>query len=1437
MINWTKFEQLPGSQELNFESLCRSLIRLHYSQFGKFGALANQPGVEFHLQLHTACPSLGAAGNWFGWQCKWYDLPPARALGKGRRDKIEKAISLTEKELPKLTDWVLWTRYKLTKADQKWFRGLKTKMRLDMKTTEDVEMLLNGPALHLKDTYFGELILTPKLLSELHSSSIAPISKRWLPEAHQPMRAERSLRRMLGEAASWDELHEISERLIAANQAIEKEPLSKINALSALTPQFSNTLISVADTLTKVHQLLAHGDFDILRIELESQDYEVTNDIDKAPRLMRGARLACGLYATNALADLHLAIKLLSKINSILGVRLIGVVAGAGTGKTQLAAELTASCTDDRPAGILLRGSELHSGRTIDTLAQSIKINGKPVPSIDALLAALDAAGERAKRRLPLIIDGLNEAENPTDWKSPLSSLAVTLDKYANVLVICTVRPGVTHTQNQDYFSLGRQPIAIQNGPDFAKQSLPDDIMQIELTGFDGYTEEAIQRYFQHYLINSEDADLPIELLSHPLTLRIFCEATNADRKKEVGIESIPGSLSGLFEKYIDKAAERIAELSPRRHRFYEQDVRQAIDLIGYCLWESNSREIPLDSIKSQINDDQRDWDKSIAHLLEQEGLILFVPGKTRFKKNIIPVYDAIGGHMVASSLLAENGHSALKSWLNDKATIEALDNTSENSHPFASDIFTALVSLVPQSHRSQQLWQITDEPFRSAALRIATNMEGNLIDASTVDAISNYIKEAASKSEKLFLRLYHTRSSTKHPLNADFLDSVLRSMSMSDRDLKWTEWVRENAEDNYGYRKTLDIYGDISQLEAKWRLNQGTRTPADQLRAKWLMWLLTTTIHNLRDRVTRALYWFGRGSPDQLFEITLQAASINDPYIFERMLAASYGVAMACQHDSYLPDFRTKTLGNFAKKLFELIFSTDALAATSHILTREYGRRLVELTLIHNNKLLTAEEITMAQPPFSNENGIAWQDVEVSKERIHGDESPFRMDFENYTLGSLSEGRGNYNYNHPGYQKIRSQVLWRVEQLGWTSEYFGKIDRVIGSERHRYGQHNEEHYKVDRYGKKYSWIAYFELQGWLIDNGLLTGREDDDRTWDVDIDPSFPNKTEEVKLISDDYLGEPALSLREWITDGPTPNFTPYLKQNSIYGEKGPWVALDGYVNQEDEARGRKMFGFVRSFLVPKDNANSFSAALRKQPLGGRWLPEKPRSLYAFSGEIPWCNTIPTIKPQNIEFAVNERKVRVKRKRQAYFLNDQRLNLSQIHQMRNMMMGLPSAGNDPITELSEEDFAKIVTRNVIEEVEEVEKEYNKFKVLIPVHDFDWEARNIENESIQGICLAKQLAQKAGLIHLPNTHDLQKKDGTRATYGISKRPRDLNNTEQFFFIRKDILQSLLEKLDMSLVWAVWGERELSYKQMDRARPDGDLAGLSHGDFKEVIRFK
>ena len=83
-LNWETFTGLPGGAEKNFELLCRGIVRQNFGGYGTFRALANQPGVEFHLKLDKRCDALGDPARWWGWQCKWYELAAnGRSLAAG----------------------------------------------------------------------------------------------------------------------------------------------------------------------------------------------------------------------------------------------------------------------------------------------------------------------------------------------------------------------------------------------------------------------------------------------------------------------------------------------------------------------------------------------------------------------------------------------------------------------------------------------------------------------------------------------------------------------------------------------------------------------------------------------------------------------------------------------------------------------------------------------------------------------------------------------------------------------------------------------------------------------------------------------------------------------------------------------------------------------------------------------------------------------------------------------------------------------------------------------------------------------------------------------------------------------------------------------------------------------------------------------------------
>jgi hypothetical protein len=162
---------------------------------------------------------------------------------------------------------------------------------------------------------------------------------------------------------------------------------------------------------------------------------------------------------------------------------------------------------------------------------------------MEALLAAVDAAGQRARRRLPVVIDGLNESEDPRAWKPLLASLEASLASYPYVLLVCTLRP------------------------EFVGDALPNGTRRVEINGYGAYAVDAIREHFRYWKIDATDASLP-GFLRHPLTLRLFCEVTNPTRQRIVGVDAMPGSLTALFDRYLEQVSDQVAVLAskdPRR--------------------------------------------------------------------------------------------------------------------------------------------------------------------------------------------------------------------------------------------------------------------------------------------------------------------------------------------------------------------------------------------------------------------------------------------------------------------------------------------------------------------------------------------------------------------------------------------------------------------------------------------------------------------------------------------------------------------------------------------------------------------------------------------------------------------------------------------------------------------------------------------------------
>ena len=358
---------------------------------------------------------------------------------------------------------------------------------------------------------------------------------------------------------------------------------------------------------------------------------------------------------------------------------------------------------------------------------------------------------------------------------------------------------------------------------------------------------------------------------------------------------------------------------------------------------------------------------------------------------------------------------------------------------------------------------------------------------------------------------------------------------------------------------------------------------------------------------------------------------------------------------------------------------------------------------------------------------------------------------------------------------------------------------------------------KTDRYGKKYSWIAYFELAGYLQDQGLPKERYlyNDGRISDADIDPSFPAKPPDYQLVQDDFLGNRSVNTQEWIRDGGVPSLEPYLIADKLFDQVGPWLLLDGYINQEDRDYDRNRFTFIRSLLVPANEAEEITQRLINQNLGNRWLPEKPDSHYIYAGEISWYDVWPENEWDELEFVLKTDTIITPERKLVLLREGEPLSdgetLTFLKQIRNII----DQDDLQAFDLALQEHGLEATIETVER-EEVKQETKKFQVLVPVRVYHWESyHSIVNPPQSVTVLARQLMKSLKLCGQPQTFDLFSTDGRRASIVFEHEQK---NRQDFIYLRQDLLSEYLETNRLKLIWAIWGERQHSVSMMSMLGP-------------------
>jgi hypothetical protein len=1158
-LPWDKFRELRGDPRRNFEVLCYEAIRRNYGSLGPLLSRKQQPGVEFHLRLERPSPALGEVGQHWGWQCRWYEpdvfYKDGSRLREAQRRKIEEAIEKSAEHVDGLTDWVLWTREKLSASDARWFDQLQAPFTLHRYDGETLEGLLSGPAEILLETWFGELVLDEAKMVANRRRALAPIEHRYTEELHVRTPPERSLGDVLPGPDLEFRLAALHENLSQAQARLQGLYAGDDAPHLDLTERLIEAIHTAQARLEELLAVPAAGRLpkpeEVRAAARESDGEQALFDeieqlLETHPRPPSGFGSA-GRVLRNSRA-------ILTRLAQGLELPMLILAGAAGSGKTHLAAHLTGP--GEAPAGVLVLGRQFDARIADEDLARFSGLGN----DLESLLEALEALGMREGRRVPLLIDGINESNDPSAWQNFLPRLRVSLEGLRHVVALVTIRPSYT------------------------EMALPPESRWIDIAGFTGVEEVAVSRYFDFYKISADPVAINWWRPSDPLLLSIFCRTVNPNRERTVRAEELPGSLTEVFENYLRELFSRVA---PAMGLTIEE-VGDAAAALARCFFEAGQRDLDRAAVEEALGDRERGWRNSLRFYLENEELLSreVINGNER----VVWSYDLLAGHLIAKSLLASHRPEEI---------VDAGIATSIADHPLVEDIVTGLAGLLGARGEEPGAIFPPGSPLALRAALASVRLPAGPLGEATVEAIANTFGDHPTE---VLEALAPISVHPGHPLNATVLDRLLGGLAVWERDLLWSEWVRQNSE---------TVGARVSQLERHWLA--GEESEDDTAALSWLTWLLTSTDKPLRDSAIRALYRLGRNDPALLFTRTVDFLGSNDPAVAEGLMAAAYGVAMAAQEPGSpaLPAVLA-----FAGELKSRLLDDSASGPIWHWLIREYAYRTVQLAGWLSEGELEAPS-QAAQPPLPAPDGEvdAFEPGEAEWEAVEG---AFHMDFANYTIGRLVEDRGNYDFDHPDFQRVSGEIRARVAELGWSEERFGAIDREIAQ---RTVSRMNDPEKVERYGKKYSWTGFYEAAGRLSDAGLLrtdSPTHEDWRISDMPIDPSFPRTAEMSAADLPEWIPEDGED-EQWAREGEIEIPDQLLRFHAEDGKA--WVAVDGYLRQQPLQGPRKVFCFIRGLLA-REGWSSVQAYLRDHPIEAELVPNNPGEYYCFAGEAPWSAT-----------------------------------------------------------------------------------------------------------------------------------------------------------------------------------------------------------------------
>ena len=1047
-ITWSQFEVCNPDVRTAFENMCRFLFNaFFFNGKGLFHSDPNNPGIEIVPVFHKE------SGQWISFQAKYFNTVDYSQI----KHSVEKTI---QHYSGKLDTIYLYCNKDLTTSS---------------KSYQDICVLLSSKNISLvpitnqaildqvlsNDTvlwhYFDSRNLTPKWFEERLQLSLVALGPRYNGDFNVNTTTENQLDLFLCNnnavaqinkskrdtieglknfQHNYDNCEKVLGRIIDAILAIDDISCTTITDCLAW-PEILRQ--QCADDINSICGVISER-------ETSYKAAERTNDYELQSKLSR------------EIYNLKHLIKTLDNIGldlygrTLLQEKVLIVKGEAGVGKSQLLANAAEKLNKEGQYALLMLGNSFLNSETVALqITQLLEVDC----SFQALLHKLEILGAQANYNTCLLIDAINESPYRDIWKIGIPSLIAQINKFEHLKIVISVRSGYERLVFNDAI---------------IEEIKTNKIPSIVHSGFREESVEATLTFLNHYGIPFLPSYFLQAEMTNPLFLTLFCKyytgenfdmfalfdqlinRADAEAQKAVGITDFVPILQYLVE-----------ELAAIRLSKENWNITKS-ELFGLRFWDTyglSSYKIPFIAalehsgfLNNVIIADTESYYLGY-NLLED-----FVCAKQIFRKyhNKLELLSYIQNNL----LKIESGH--INYYSNIDIFIVLCSLYAECYH---EECFTFIFSLVTDEVDKND---ISDRYIKSFLWRKASAI-------SSSDFLS-YINEYRAPRNSVLRVLIENSTKENHPLNALFLHSILENKSISYRDHLWTTYINGLANKEERLFQLI-IYFDEGNL-----LN-GLSKPNTELLLILFTWLLTASNRMLRDKASKASIELLKRNFSLCKPLLQRFENVNDPYVLQRLFGIIFGACVKRIESA------TETYRELAEYIYNFIFNQESVYPD--ILLRDYARLILERWIYEMPDDYDFIDVSKLIPPYHSQEiphverqeyynseviNSGFNSIDFSMRINHSECPGMYGDFGRYTFQAALdkfEAVDIVNLYHYAMQYIR-------DTLGYSDQLFSDYDRFIVQR--NYSRH--ENKKTERIGKKYQWIAFYNILARVSDTHLL---------------------------------------------------------------------------------------------------------------------------------------------------------------------------------------------------------------------------------------------------------------------------------------------------------------------------------------------------------------